>query len=49
MNGLMRYSVLFVALLLFLLSSNPLKAIEKPDVSQMQSLMELRDGISNLS
>ena len=47
MNGLMRYSVLFLALLLFLLSSNPLKAIEKPDVSQMQSLMELRDGISN--
>lgn len=45
MNGLMRYSVLFIALLLFLPFSSPLKAIEKPDVPQMQNLMELRDGI----
>ena len=41
----MGYSVLFITLLLFVLFSNPLKAIEKPDVSQLQSLMNLRNGI----
>lgn len=44
-NSWMGCSVLFITLLLFVFFSNPLKAIEKPNIAQMQSLMKLRNGV----